>query len=61
MPEITHIYKAEQGGQEFVYTLQHNDPMYTLPLPSCLLEQNRALVQNECRNGAQRQGVAVTE
>lgn len=61
MPEITHEYRAEQGGETYVYTLEHNDPMYTLPFPSCLLEQNKALVQNESRNGAARQGTPVTE
>ncbi len=55
MPEITHVYKAEKGGPKLVYTLQHNDPMYTLPFPSVLFEKNVELQQNECRNVAERQ------
>ncbi len=55
MPEITHIYRAEKGGPILVYTLQHNDPMYTLPFPTILFEKNVELQQNDCRNGAERQ------
>lgn len=54
MPEITHVYRAERGGPKLVYTLRHNDPMYTLPFPSVLFEKNVALRQNECRNGSER-------
>ena len=61
MPEIRHTYRPEQGGQDYVYTLRKNDPMYTLPLPSCILEQNSALVQNESRNSGVRSGELVTE
>ena len=61
MPEITHVYRPEKGGQTYVYTLRHNDPMYTLPLPSCLFDQNSALVQNESRNSGTRTGELVTE
>lgn len=61
MPEITHVYRAEQGGQSYVYTLRHNDPMYTIPLPNCLFDQNSALVQNESRNSGTRAGEPVME
>ena len=61
MPEITHVYRAVQGGQSYAYTLRHNDPMYTLPLPGCLFDQNSALVQNESRNSGTRTGELVTE
>lgn len=61
MPEIRHEYRDAQGAPSVIYTLAHNDPMYTLPIPSSLLEQNRALEQNECRNMGARQGEQVIE
>lgn len=61
MPEIKHTYRPTQGGQTYVYTLRKNDPMYTLPLPSCLMEQNSALIQNESRYSGTRTGELVTE
>jgi len=60
MPEIHHDYRAEKGGQTVRYTLQHNDPMYTLPFPNSVIV-NCEIEQNECRNGSDRTGVPVTE
>ena len=57
MPAITHEYLYEQGGQHYVFTLKEKDPMYTLPLPNALFENNRSLQQNENRNTSERQAV----
>lgn len=59
MPEIKHVYKAEKGGVELVYTLKKEDPMYTLPFPTILINKNTNLKQNpsasiEERGGEQR-------
>jgi hypothetical protein len=54
MPEISHIYRERKGGPLVKYVLQHNDPMYTIPLPTSAFENNNALQQNECRYGSLR-------
>jgi hypothetical protein len=59
MPEITHIYREEAGGPVLVYTLQHNDPLYTLPLPNVLFEKNVELQQNASRDVSERQAKTV--
>lgn len=46
MPAITHTYTHEKGEAELTYTLQKNDPMYTLPFPNSLILRNNALKQN---------------
>lgn len=59
MPEIKHRYREIVGGPELIYTLKAKDPMYTIPLPSSIMNKNEGLVQNECRNGEDRMGVPV--
>ena len=56
MPEITHRYQNESGSPVEVYTLKHNDPLYTLPLPTSLWTSNSGLVQNASRNESVRGG-----
>lgn len=59
MPEITHEYKYEKGGELYLFTLKHNDPMYTLPLPNSLFKLNTSLIQNDCRNSEERVGTVI--
>ena len=40
MPQITHKWKDK------TYTLKHNDPQYTMPIPEDVLERNNELTQN---------------
>ena len=54
MPEISHIYRERKGGPLVKYVLLHNDPMYTIPLPTSAFDNNNALQQNECRYGSMR-------
>ena len=61
MPEIKHRYKYEQGGPLYEFTLEKEDPMYTIPFPNCLLLDNPGLVQNESRFMDERQGVVIDE
>jgi hypothetical protein len=58
MPEIKHRFLFEKGGPVMVYTLQREDPMYTLPFASSLLVRNPKLTQNPSGEMAERQGVA---
>lgn len=53
MPEIKHVWNPVDG-ESFVFTLQKNDPSYTLPIPQESLDLNKELKQNELapdRNG----------
>lgn len=45
MPEIQHTWYPDEDTK-IVYTLQKNDPGYTLPLPNTALEANAYLHQN---------------
>lgn len=54
MPEIKHRYMFDDAGPVYVFTLKKNDPLYTLPLPNNLLNNNKALQQSPCRNEAER-------
>ena len=45
MPEIQHTWYQDENTK-IVYTLQKNDPSYTLPLPATALELNAYLHQN---------------
>ncbi len=60
MPEITHVYRLQKAGPNVYYTLRHNDPLYTVPLPSSAFEHNNQLQQSECRYEAERQYVEAT-
>ncbi len=57
MPAITHEYLYDEGGQHYVFTLNEKDPLYTLPLPNALFENNRSLEQSANRHLAERQSV----
>lgn len=57
MPAITHEFLYDEGGQKYVFTLKEKDPLYTLPLPNKVLENNRLLKQSENRNAPERQAV----
>ncbi|SFG27035.1 RagB/SusD family nutrient uptake outer membrane protein [Prevotella sp. KH2C16] len=59
MPEITHIYRTEKAGPNQIYTLKHNDPLYTVPLPQSVFEYNTSLIQNEARKADDRQPVDI--
>lgn len=64
MPKITHRYKYEKAGKVYVLTLEPEDPMYTLPLPSVLLQKNTALVLNPehiALQDTERTGIAEVE
>ena len=45
MPRIVHSF--QMTGARLYYILDEKDPMYTLPLPSSVLELNPSLIQNE--------------
>lgn len=45
MPAITHTWNSEESVS-LTYTLQENDPSYTVPLPPEALDANGSLVQN---------------
>lgn len=45
-PAIEHRYQGQLGGPILTYTLEKNDPMYTLPFPNTLTSNNPQLVQN---------------
>ena len=45
MPRIVHSF--QMTGAKLYYILNEKDPMYTLPLPSTVLELNPSLTQNE--------------
>lgn len=40
LPEIRHIYKDEDTGQDIEYVLQKEDSRYVLPIPGKVLERN---------------------
>lgn len=57
MPRIVHRIQIE--GPEFYYILKEKDPMYTLPIPSKIMELNPALVQNPSADIAFRSAVTT--
>ena len=59
MPEITHIYQESTTSPAMVYTLKEKDPMYTLPLPSSVMDKNKELVQNASDKEPLRVGVSM--
>ncbi len=46
MPEIRHTYRAAVGEPDVTYVLKAKDPMYTLPIPSIILQNNAGVSQN---------------
>lgn len=61
MPEIQHPYRAAAGGPKLMYTLKHNDPLYTIPIPRSVITKNTLIEQNASRNEGERQPVEVSE
>lgn len=57
MPSITHRYRYRTSDPWMVYTLRENDPMYTLPFPNDVLQNNVLLEQNPSANEPVRAGV----
>ncbi len=49
MPSFTRAWK-DNGQVVKYYTLEKNDPFYTLPIPYEVMQENRNLVQNELPN-----------
>jgi tetratricopeptide (TPR) repeat protein len=47
MPEIKHVWLRldNDSGEAQIYTLEKNDPGYTLPIPQSLLDANKDLTQ----------------
>ena len=56
MPSISHLYKVRKSAAWQTYTLNEKDPLYTLPLPSEVMNENPALQQNESAKEPTRQG-----
>lgn len=56
MPSITHRYKARSTAPWSVYTLEAEDPLYTLPIPNSQIEKNILLKQNESAYAPERTG-----
>ena len=56
MPSISHLYKVRKSASWQTYTLNEKDPLYTLPLPSDVRNENSALQQNESAKEPLRQG-----
>lgn len=56
MPSISHLYKVRKSASWQTYTLNEKDPLYTLPLPSDVMNENPALQQNESAKEPLRQG-----
>lgn len=56
MPSISHLYKVRKSASWQTYTLNEKDPLYTLPLPSEVMNENPALQQNESAKEPTRQG-----
>ena len=57
MPAITHRYQAGVTSRVEIFTLEKEDPMYTLPFPNSLISRNPKLVQNPSRAMAERGGI----
>lgn len=56
MPSISHKYKGRENDPWIVYTLQENDPFYTIPIPRLAFEYNDQLEQNLSANASERKG-----
>ena len=56
MPSISHLYKVRKSASWQTYTLNEKEPLYTLPLPSDVMNENSALQQNESAKEPLRQG-----
>lgn len=57
MPSLQHQYKTRKSAAWITYTLQTEDPLYTLPIPNADIQQNSKLIQNESAKAPVRQGI----
>lgn len=57
MPRIIHSYQI--NGPTLYYILQEKDPMYTLPIPSTVIELNPELEQNPSAGMSARSTVSI--
>lgn len=55
MPALSHLYKTRTSSPWKKYELTPKDPMYTLPFPTEILNENSALQQNESAHSPARQ------
>jgi len=46
MPSISHDYKTRKNAPWVTYTLREKDPLYTLPIPQVIIDNNIKLEQN---------------
>ena len=56
MTTITQLSKVKKKAYKQTYTLKEKDPLYTLQLPSEVMNENPALQQNESAKEPTRQG-----
>ena len=56
MPAISHRYKARSSANWQTYVLTEKDPLYTLPIPNEVMDENPGLQQNESAKQPLRQG-----
>lgn len=59
MPSISHELRTTLVDPLLKYTLQEKDPLYTLPIPRLVLENNVALEQNSSAFEPERKGVPI--
>ena len=56
MPAISQRYKARSSANWQTYVLTEKDPLYTLPIPNEVMDENPGLQQNESAKQPLRQG-----
>ena len=59
MPSITRDFRKRLSAPLLRYTLEEEDPFYTLPFPRVAMENNKRLEQNPSASASERVGVPV--
>ena len=59
MPAISHDFRTKLTDPLLRYTLREEDPLYTLPIPNVVLENNMHIEQNPSALASMRVGVPV--
>ena len=59
MPSISHDMKLEADDPLLRYTLREKDPLYTLPIPRVILENNTGMEQNQSAFEPERVGLPI--
>ena len=59
MPSISHDMKLDAGDPLLRYTLREKDPLYTLPIPRVVLENNPRMEQNQSAFEPERVGLPI--